>query len=304
MLGLKLPFVDDLDKGHLQGIVMDCGWLTLDMLKSAMAEILEAHLQRSWIQNNGIKTHPSCQQVLEERWKNNSDIMAFSLKLWGLNGDSGAMSLQIYNGFGMHTVNYLCHRDEYVPIIKVNFIPKQLLEVPITDSKKEFLHFLWKSKVESDYDGMISYSDALMQKAIEESIATGDVESTCLLIKLSKHRAIKSNHFCCAVKFGRSHILQILLDEDSTTFPRDNPAILDWALCEKGKSTLGHILCDYMQVDDSLLPRGRFSFLNFTMELEKFRSEYRNELLEKDSSRWPTANEVICQLTRKYGAGR
>ncbi|ERF76751.1 hypothetical protein EPUS_02290 [Endocarpon pusillum Z07020] len=39
MLGLRLPIFDGLDRRLLQGIVMDRGWWTLDMLKSAMAEI-------------------------------------------------------------------------------------------------------------------------------------------------------------------------------------------------------------------------------------------------------------------------
>ena len=299
MLGLKLPFVDDLDRRLLQGIIMDRGWLTLDILKSTMAEILEAHLQRSWIQDDRIKTHPSSQQELEHRWKNNSDIIGFNLELWGYNGDSSAISLNVYNGFRMKIVDHSSDRHDYVPIIKVNFIPKQLLEVPITDSKKELLHFLLKSKVAGN--GVISYSDALMQKAIEESISTDDIESTCLLIKLSKHRAVKSNHFGCAVKSGRSHILQILLDEDSTAFPRDNPAFLDWARCEKAKSTFGHILYDYMQADGSLLPRGRYSFLHFKLRLKKYRAESRTELLEKDCLRWLSAEEVICQLAGKYG---
>ncbi|KAF7508810.1 hypothetical protein GJ744_008687 [Endocarpon pusillum] len=148
--------------------------------------------------------------------------MGFDLELWGYNGDSGAISLIVYNGFRMNIVDHSSGRHEYVPITKVDFIPKHLLEVPITDSTKELLHFLLKSKV----------------------AATSDVESTCMLIKPSKHRAVKSDHFCCAVKFGRSHILQILLDEDSATFPRDNPAFSDWALCEKGKSMFGQILYD------------------------------------------------------------
>ncbi|ERF76752.1 hypothetical protein EPUS_02291 [Endocarpon pusillum Z07020] len=193
-----------------------------------------------------------------------------------------------------------CH--EYGPITRVNFIPNQVLEVPITDSKKELLHFFLNSKAAGN--GVMCCADALMQKAIEESIATGDVESTCILIRLSKHRAVKSNHFCCAVKFGRSHILQILLEEDSTTFPRDNPAFLDWALCEKGKSTFGQSLYDYMQADGSLLSRGRYSFLHFRRGLKKYRSERRTELLEKDGTRWLNADEVICQLNRKYGTGR
>ncbi len=299
-VGLDGPLSKDARR-KLQKRVLEGSWLTIGMLKLAMGEIQEAYVQEYWV-DAGIRTLPPSEAAFENRWLDSEDVLARKLELYGVDPIGAAMSLTMEDPFYMQ-LNGIEELDDDLydifSILEVDFIPDKLLELPITNSKLEFLHFLLRSK-SGAVVWEISHSESAMRHAIQHAISTGKLELTCLLIDLrlrsnscSKSSRVSVDNFLTAAKYDHAQVLHILVEFDSTNFPRNDPDLEQWARSVKDKGdNFGHMLLEYMQANH-IIP-DRHSFAMFEHERHFFPCHI-------PLSATVRARDVIDRLGERFG---
>jgi hypothetical protein len=264
-LGLSCPLSED-DRKGLQKRVLNSGWLTIGMLTLAMGEMQEAYLQENWI-DAGFKTLPPFREAFENRWLDCENVLDRTLELYGVDRYGAARSLIMRDPFYME-LNGIEELDgdlyDSFSNLEVDFIPDKLLDLPITDSKLRFLHFLWRSQ-SGAIKWEVAHSKPVMEQAVQHAISTGKLELTCLLIDLrlrGTSSAVSAEDFLAAAKYNHIHILQILIEFDSRDFPRRDPDLKQWVRSAKDRGDkFGSMLLAYMQA--SVIKPDRYSFADF-----------------------------------------
>lgn len=257
--GLNRPS-SERDRKELQKDVLESGWLAIGMLKTAMAAIQEAYLQANWIDTD-IKTLPPFRDTIEDYWLDTDGALERDIELYGVSPDGGVRSLVMHDPLYIELNN----TDEVdfdlwdrFNVLQVDHIPNKLLEIPITDSKFEFLYLLWRTR-SGALNWEIEHSELAMRQAIQHAISTNKLNLTRLLIDLrlrSSSSPVTVEDFVTAAKYDLSHILEIFVDFDGRNLPRNDPDLEQWArsAAEKGDN-FGQELLKYMQADDIMQDR-------------------------------------------------
>ena len=117
-----------------------------------------------------------------------------------------------------------------------------------------------------------------MRQSIQHAIATGKLELTCLLIdlRLRSNSKVTVEDFLTVAKYDQPKILEILVNFDSSEYPRDDPNLKQWALSAQRKGNhFGCTLLEYMQAENVVPDRHSFQKFRHEMCCGPFSMPYR-----------------------------
>jgi hypothetical protein len=250
----------------LQTKIFNASWLSLHWFEQARRDSMEHRLQRDW--RSKIGPMPTDMERLYDHQRDPANLDGDSdpVSVCSTLEDGSDLTVYIYRYYSS-TVRR--HSDSLVeliheaspdgPYIRVNHIPRRLLEQPLTDDKINFLSQLRRALAGPgpNYDER-SYPKELLDDAIMHAIAHGEQKVVDLLLALSrlldvcKHGfsryRLPARYHLRAIQSGQVEVLRDLLEADSTQCPRDDEEFKTLVRMQQEKGTeFGKRLGDWLE---------------------------------------------------------